>query len=180
MKKTVSAVLVVCLLLCCLHMPAAAQAEEQVIRLRINSDVAGCTEDDCARIAEILSPQVVYRFTRSGRGPVLIAAAAGGSPNGPIEAGRMYTLTCMFAAADGYALPDTLSEGDVVLECGKGITVISCEVVNMSLGLNDDGTAKTEKALRVYVKLIADGSVFRRMIGIIKDLIQRIRAWSLY
>ena len=176
MKKTVSLLLIVCLLLGCLAAPAAAEPEKSVISLRLRSDVAGCTSRDADELAEILSPQVVwYR----GSSPVSIANYAGGAEHAHMEAGRSYSVTYLLEAAEGYTLPETLSDGDLSLECGKGVAVVERAVTEMYNGNTDGGEAPRTRVLRIIAKVVVDGSPMQRIIGWFRDLILKIRSLQL-
>ena len=59
-----------------------------------------------------------------------------------MDAGRTYAITYTPEASDGDTLPETLSDGDVSLECGKGVSVISCGVIELQ---NTDLNANPEK-----------------------------------
>ncbi len=174
MKKTVSAVLAAILLLFSL-LPAAAQPEADVISLRLHSDVAGCTAADAARLIEILSPQVAYRTDGS---TVRISNAAGGGEYAHMDSGRSYYIVYTLSAAPGYQLPETLSENDISIECGKGVSLISFGVVE--LAVPSGGKDARERVLRIYANVVPDGSVFQRIVGFIKDVILKIRSWQLY
>ena len=118
MKKLISLTLAVCVLLGCLLPLASALPEGGPIVLRVNSDVAGCTDKDAEKIIEIRSPQVTY-YPNPDK-PISIANYAGGGEYAHMEAGRNYAVTCVLQAAEGYTLPETLSDGDVVFDCGNG------------------------------------------------------------
>ena len=180
MKKLISLTLILCVLLGCLVLPAAAQDETGPISLRLNSDIAGCTRMDVDKLAEIRSPQVTwYPY---GDSPIFIANYAGGGEYAHMDAGRSYSITYTLVAAEGYTLPDEVSDGDVVFDCGKGVDVISCKIVEIRR--SDSDTAPGEnprvKALRVIAVVVVDGTAFQRIIGWFKDVIMKIKAWSLY
>lgn len=178
MKKLLSLTLIVCVLLGSLLPLASAQTEaEEPIRLRLNSDVAGCTERDVEEIIEILSPQVAYYEANSC--PVSIANYAGGSEYAHMEAGRSYAITYTLQAAEGYELPEEISEDDVVFECGKGVTVLYCKVVQMQIPNPDPHVDERVRVLRIIAKVVVDGNVMQRIIGWIRDIILKIRSWQL-
>ncbi len=179
MKKITVFVLTLCLLLGCLFLPSSAESRD-VISLRLNSNVAGCTDDDAGRLIEILSPQVTY-YT-DGRGPVHVSDYAGFSLWGQMEAGRSYYLEYTLVPAEGYTLPDELSEGDVSVDCGKGVSLISCRVINLSVAGSSASTGRStvRKVLRLTATVVVDGNPFQRLIGVIKDIFLKIRTWQLY
>ena len=172
MKKLIASVLAVSVLLCCLMLPAAAQSENGVISLRLNSDVAGCTERDVDEIAEILSPQLVWYH---GNSPVSIANYAGGTEYAHMEAGRSYSIVYTLEAAEGYTLPEELSEGDISLDCGKGVSVVYCRTAEMWNGDN----APRLRVLRICAKVIVDSNPFQRIIGWFRDVILKIRSFQI-
>ena len=175
MKKLISVLLAACLLLCCLMPLAAAEPEGGPIRIRLNSDVAGCTSKDVDELIELLSPQVTW-YDNGGNGPVSIANYAGGTEYAHMEAGREYAVTYMLKAADGYTLPEEITDGDVVFECGKGAKVVYCKIAEMYAGSKDARV----RALRIIATVVPDGTVMQRIIGFIRDIILKIRTWQLY
>ena len=178
MKKMLSAALAACILLACL-LPAAARAEaDGPITLRINSNIAGRTETDYEQIVEILSPQVTYYNDRNNA--VSIANCAGGSEYAHMEAGRSYAVTCTLKAADGYTLPETLSDGDVAIECGKGAKVAYCKVAEMHVPNPDPRVDERVRVLRIIATIVVDGNPIQRIIGWFKDVILKIKSWQLY
>ena len=176
MKKLISVLLVLSVMLCCLAPLAMAEPECGTIRIRLNSNVAGCTEQDVDKLIELLSPQVTWYNNPSN--PVSIANAAGGAEHAHMEAGREYAITYMLKAADGYELPAELADGDVEFECGEGVTVIYCKIAEMHVP-GGDKYART-RAIRIIAKVIPDYTFMQRIIGIIKDIILKIRSWQLY
>ena len=179
MKKRVIAFLTACLLRYAFVLPAAAaDGGTQKISLCLRSDVAGCTEDDGDKLLEIRSPQVKLRAVNG----IYISHAAGGSLFGArMEPGRRYTLEYALVAADGCTLPETVAEGDVELECGKGVSVVSCRIVEYYTGRrNDDGSHITERTLMIVANVVTDSTVLQRVVGWFRDLWLRIRWWQLY
>ena len=177
MKKLISLTLAVCVLLGCL-LPMAAAAEKEPIILRVNSDVAGCTEKDAEQIIEIRSPQVTY-YPNPDK-PISIANYAGGGEYAHMEAGRNYSITCTLQAADGYTLPETLSDGDVVFDCGKGAKVVYCKVAEMHVPNHDPHVDVRVRVLRIVADIVVDGNPLQRIIGWFRDIILKIRSWQLY
>ena len=179
MKKIISVILTACVLLGALLPLASAQTEaEDKIHLRLNSDVAGCTERDAEQIIEILSPQVAYY--KNGDSPISIANYAGGSEYAHMEAGRNYAVTCTLQAAEGYTLPETLSDGDVVFDCGKGAKVVYCKIAEMHVPNPDPHVDERVRVIRIIADIVVDGNPLQRIIGWIRDVILKIRSWQLY
>ena len=178
MKKLISLTLILCVLLGCLALPAAAQDETGPISLRLYSDIAGCTRMDVDRLIEIRSPQVT--FDPYGESPIFITNYAGGSEYAHMDAGRNYVITYTLVAAEGYTLPEEIADGDVVFDCGKGVDVLSCKIVEIRRPDSAEGTNVRTRALRIIASVVVDGTAVQRVIGWIKDVILKIRAWSLY
>lgn len=179
MKKLLCAALAACLLLTCLLLPAAAKTEEGIF-LRINSDIAGCTRMDVDKLMEIRSPQVTwYPY---GDSPIYITNYVGYGEYAHMDAGRTYGITYTLVAADGYTLPDELAEGDVAFDCGKGVDVVYCKVVEIRRPDSDitPGENPRTKALKIVASVVVDGTTIQRVIGWFKDVILKIRSWSLY
>lgn len=180
MKKAIAVILAVWALAFCMILPAGAQAGSGAISLRLNSDVAGCTRADAEKLLEIRSGNVI--FYRGVAGPIDIANYAGGGEYAHMDAGRTYVITYTLEAADGYTLPEALADGDAALDCGKGVSVISCGIVELR---NPDlhpapGDAPTTRVLRITAKVVTDGTAIQRIIGWLKDIFLKIRWWSLY
>lgn len=180
MKKLIAVILAVCSFFCFPLLPARARAVGNVISLRLNSNIAGCTRADAEKLLEIRSAQVDY-YKENGYA-IFIADCAGGGEHAHMDAGRTYVITYTLAAAEGYTLPETLSDGDVSLECGKGVSKVSFDIIEL---WNTDpsaapGEAKTTRVLRITAKVVVDGTPIQRVIGWLKDLFLKIRSWSLY
>ena len=179
MKKWFAFLLTCCLLCGALTPLCAAQAETNVISLRLNSDIAGCTREDAEKLLEIRSGHVVY-YSGAG-GAVAIANAAGGTEGAHMDAGRTYAITYTLAAEEGYALPETLADGDVLLETGEGVTVLSCGVIELAnVNVPPAFTAARTRVLRITARVRVDGTVLQRIIGLIRDLLLKLRSWQLY
>ncbi len=177
MKKTICAVLIMCVMLCGLVLPAAAEQDDGVIRIKLNSDIAGCTKDDHSKLIEILSPQVTFYYDNSS--PIHISNAAGASEEAHLDAGRSYYIIYTLDAAEGYSFPETLSDGDIEIECGKGVSLISYDIIKLSTGKTPDPST-FHPLLRVRATVVVDGSAIQRIIGWFRDLVLRIRSWQLY
>ena len=178
MKKLISLTLAVCVLLGCLLPLASAQPEGGPIVLRVNSDVAGCTDKDAEKIIEIRSPQVTY-YPNPDK-PISIANYAGGGEYAHMEAGRNYAVTCVLQAAEGYTLPETLSDGDVVFDCGKGAKVVYCKIAEMHVPNPDPHVDERVRVIRIVADIVVDGNPIQRIIGWFRDIILKIRSWQLY
>ncbi len=173
LRKAISVLLALCALCWC-ALPAAAQRETGKIAVKLNSDIAGATRRDTDRLIELKTDNVV--LSTRGDGPVYTADCAGTVEYGELKAGRTYDVYYCLTAADGYTLPETLKDGDVEIECGKGVSVISTQIES----LNDREGNTIYRGIRIYAVVTADGSVFQRVIGYFYDLILKIKAWSLY
>lgn len=176
LKKMISVLLALCVLFLCLLPAAAAGSNFGVISVRLNSDIAGLTKDDAEKLIEIRSDNVVYK-TGNG-GPVFFADYGGTAEDGALVAGRTYTAYYSLEAADGYTLPDILNDNDVQIECGKGVSVISTQILSAKIR-GEDGNFKEYREVRIFAQVVVDGNIFQRVIGMIHDLILKIKAWSL-
>ena len=177
LKRTMSALLAVCLLCCCL-LPAAAAKPTGRIALKLNSDVAGCLYLNSDNFIEILSDNVILDPDRNA--PVSVSDYAGTVNFCPLEAGRTYYVSYELVAADGYELPEKLNDGDVQIECGKGVTVLSTQITRKSVR-GDDGVIDNAKGLLIRSKIVVDSNRFyKRVFGFLYDIYLKIRAWSLY
>lgn len=174
MKKWIAILLTLCVLSGVLLLPAGAQQETGVISLRLNSNVAGCTRENADRLIEIRSGNVVPGC--GGERAIFIANAAGGSEGAHMDAGRTYTITYTLGAAEGYTLPETLSDGDVQIETGKGVAVLHCGVIRLA----DVTGGEPVRALRITANVKVDGTAVQRFIGWLRDLILKIRSWQMY
>ena len=178
MCKKLLCILLAAVMLCCCMLPASAAAETGVIRVKLHSDIAGLTKDDDAEhFIELLSDNVVYRVHRGG--PVSVADYAGTSCRNELVAGRTYYIDYCLQAADGYTLPETISDGDVQIECGDSIDVYAVQITTGNYR-NEDGTVTVEKGLRIQARVVVDGRLFQRITGFLYDIYLKIRAWSLY
>lgn len=181
MKKLIAVILAACALFCLFLLPAGAQTEKTEISLRLNSHIAGCTRADADQLIEILSGPVKYCYDEKGYS-IFIANCVGGMEGAHMDAGRTYVITYTLEASDGYVLPETLSDGDVLLDCAKGVSVISCGVVEQKHTDPDpaSGEATTARVLRITAKVVVDGTSIQKVIGWLRDLLLKIRSWSLF
>ncbi|MBQ6162966.1 MAG: hypothetical protein IK118_00655 [Clostridia bacterium] len=173
MKKMISVALALCLMFGCLLLPAAAAQNDDVICVRLHSDIAGCMSTDTDKLIEILSPQVKLYSD------IHISNYAGASEYAHMDAGRQYYIVYTLDAAEGYELPETISDDQISIECGKGVSLISYKIVE----IREAGTTLSEpthRALRIYANVIVDGSAIQRLVGWIRDIILKIRSWQLY
>ena len=175
MKKLVSAALALVLLFGCL-LPAVSARELGQVRVRFNSDIAGCGEAQYARIFEILSDNVTYGFSH---GPMGISDYIGRPLEGGMEAGRTYDIYCLLDAADGFELPESLPDGAVTVDCGKGVTVNHVSIVYAKYRM-DDGSFETYRGIQIRASVVVDGSFMQRVVGWLKDTILKIRYWQPY
>lgn len=175
--KVFLAVLLAAITACGCMFCAAARNDIGVISLKLYSDVDGKKSTDVQELIEIRSDNVVYdnKFNE----PVSVSDYAGTVEYEPLAAGRTYFVNYYLSAAEGCTLPDSISDGDIDIECGKGVSVISAQITNGHYKL-DDGTFSDVKGLRVYARVTVDGNVFQRIVGFFHDMILKIQAWSLY
>ena len=176
LKKTLSVLFVICILGFCL-LPAAAQMQGGPIKVKLNSNIAGLTQKDVEKLFELQSDNVEYR-ERSG-GPILISDYAGTGVSGKLVAGRTYYIHYCMDPVEGVTLPEKLTDEDISITCGKGVSVISKQITYSHVR-QDDGTYEDFRGVTIYAEVVVDGNVFQRVIGWFHDLILKIRAWSLY
>lgn len=177
LKKIFSVLLAVCAVCCCLLPAASAAAEMGTVKVKLNSDIAGCTERDVDQLIELKSDNVAFR--QRADSPVHVSDYAGTMEPGKLVAGRTYYIDYSLVAADGYTLPEKLEDGDVEIECGKGVTVYHTAIVTGNIR-GEDGEIHPNKGLRIQASVVVDGNAFQRIIGWFHDLILKIKAWSLY
>ena len=155
----------------------AASADVGVVSVKLNSDIAGKTSADVDSLIELKSGSVVLHAIHGE--PVSASDYAGTPYYDAFVAGRTYYISYCLCPADGYELPDELTDENLMIECGKNVTVYS-KAITESHTRNENGGFDVEKALRIQASVLVDGNVFQRIIGWINDLILKIRAWSLY
>ncbi len=177
MKKLISVTLALILLCGCLLLPAGAARELGPVHVKLNSDVAGCGEAQYAQIFEILSGNVTYG-QKHGE-PVSISDYVGRPLEGAMEAGRTYNVSCLLDAAEGFEMPESLPEGAVTVDCGKGVTVYHIAVVYGKYRQADD-SYEIYRGIRINATVVVDSSTMQRVIGWLKDTILKIRMWQLY
>ena len=177
LKKAICALLAICVLSCCL-LPAAAAQPTGVIAVKLKSDVAGCLYLNSDNFIEIASDNVVLNPERAA--PVSVSDYAGTVNYCPLEAGRTYYVSYELVAAEGYELPDWLNEGDVQIECDKGVTVYSVQIVRANKH-DENGEVTHFKGLLIRASVVVDSNHFwKRVFGYLYDIYLKIRAWSLY
>ena len=175
-KRILSLAVAVCIAFCCV-LPAFAAEDAGKISVKLNSNLAGLTAADAEKFIEIKGGNVVY--STHGDGPVSVSDYSGTHVNEALVAGRTYYIDYVLTAADGYTLPDSVSDGEVEIECGDGVRVITSQIV--SAREKTDGIfIETFRGLRIYATVKVDGNIFQRIIGFIYDMIIKARAWSLY
>lgn len=175
--KAIFAVFLAVITVCGCLFTVAEGKEIDAISVKLNSSIAGMKNTDVQGLIEIKSDNVVFdnRFNE----PVSVADYAGTVEFGSFVAGRTYYVSYYLSAAEGFTLPDSISDVDVDIECGKGVRIISTQITHGRYRL-DDGTFEDAKGLRIYAGVTVDGNVFRRIVGFFHDVILKIKAWSLY
>ena len=177
LKKTISVLLVLCALSCCL-IPAMAEGDPGVISVRLHSDVAGCTYRESANFIEILSDNVILDPERDS--PVSISDYAGTVELCPVKAGRTYDVSYMLVAAEGCTLPAVPDDSNVKIEHGKNITVWSVQRV-VADKRSENGEWVRHEGLMIRASVVVDSNNFlKRVFGFLYDIYLKIRAWSLY
>ena len=174
-KKSICVLLV--LILAFFAMLPAAAADCGKIAVYLPSNIAGLTKRDAQKLIELKTDNVRYQ-TGNG-GPILIADYGGTPEDGALVAGRTYDIYYSLTAAEGFELPEKLADGSLEITCGKGVSVISSQIVWAPIRLVD-GSFMECRGLRIFARVVVDGNAFQRFLGMIHDWILKIKAWSLY
>ena len=177
LKKTLS-LLIASLMICVILLPATAAADVGPVSVKLNSNLAGKTENDVDAFIEVKSGNVVLRAIHGG--PVSVYDYAG-TPylDEALVAGRTYDITYCLCPAEGYDFPEKLAEGDLEIECGKNVNVFH-KTIAVGHDRNDDGTFRDDREIMIRAMVTVDGNAFQRVVGWFHDLILKIKAWSLY
>lgn len=176
LKKSIS-VLFAALILCLCLLPAVASNDTGVISVKLNSNLAGKTTDDVEAFIEIKSGNVVSRAIYGK--PVSASDYAGTPYFDALVAGRSFYIDYELLPADGFELPDKITDNNLKIECGKNVTVYSKQITE-SHTRNESGGFDVERSIRIEARVLVDGNAFQRIIGWFHDLILKISAWSLY
>ena len=176
LKKGCAVFLALCAVFCLL-LPAAAESTIDAIKVTINSDIDGVTENDAEKLFTLQSDNVIYWSKISG--PLTIADYGGTEVDDELKAGRTYFIHYYMEPAEGFELPDQISDIDLQIDCGKGVTVINTAIIASHVRL-EDGTFDDTRGVSVYARVVVDGNVLQRITGLIHDVVLKIKAWSLY
>ena len=176
LKKSISLLLALCSFFI-LMTSAAAARESGIISIKLNSDIAGMKFSDSEKLMEIKTENVIYSVLHPY--PVSVSDYAGTYTEEPLRAGRTYFINYILSAADGFELPDKLRDGDLLIECEKGVKVISSQIVYARIR-QSDGSFTDFKGLNIYAQVTVDGNFLQRIAGFFFDAYLKIRAWSLY
>ena len=177
LKKAISVMLAVLSICFCLIPAYAGEPEDDVISVKLSSNVADYTEKDTDKFIEILSDNVVY--STRGDTAVSVYNYAGTVYDGAVKAGRTYYVSYSLDAADGFTLPEELNDSNLKIECGKGVNVYSKQIVSATKK-DDEGIKVVYRGIYIQATVTVDGNIFQRIIGLISDLYIKARAWSLY
>lgn len=151
-------------------LPANAQEKIDKLSVSFSNDIVGLTDRDIDRFKVETSDNIVFDDD-----PILVADYTGAAYLGEIKPGRTYYIYYDFVAADGYELPDEVSEKNVSVQCGEGCSVIW---FGKTIGPYVDG--KPSYGLMFYTKVKTPGNFFQRFFGRIADIFLKIKAWSPY
>lgn len=178
MKKIVSVLLVVLLAALSLMPFSAAEGRKTAdVSVRLFSDLAGLDYRQPEKFAAPLSDGIEFN-TFLGLDPVLVCDYAGNMYEGKIKAGRTYTVSVSFEAADGYELPSEISEKNVSVEKDGSIDMLY--VSKTGGAYNIDGVMTPHEAVKITYMITVPSNAFQRLIGMLADLFLKIRSWSLY
>ncbi len=177
MKKQNLSLLICLIVICTCLLPAAGLQTCGTISVRLNSNIAGLTKRDVQQLFELHSDNVEYGLR--GGDPVSVADYGGTEESGRLVAGRTYSVYYVLSAADGWVLPDQLTENSLDISCGKGVKVISKAIVTSPVRM-EDGSFDVKRGVQIFAQVVVDGNVFQRVIGFLHDLILKVKAWSLY
>ena len=173
-RKTLAVILALCAAFCWV-VPAFAADDIGTISVKLNSDIDGYTSDDTDKLIEVKSDNVVL----GGRADPVYAADYGGTDyDGAFKAGRTYSVYYCLVTANGSLLPPTADELDIEYELGKGVKVITAQVVTKPGPAGD--LTNTDRGIRIFARVTVDGNAIQRFFGLIADIILKIQAWSLY
>lgn len=173
MKKTLSVVLALIILVFSMCFPVYAQENSDVFRFSLKSNVSGLTWDDYEEFAVFDTEKLKYDTGHTN--PVGIYTYAGDVYIDELKPGRTYYISHSFVAADGYEFPEEFNEENMEFDCEKGCTVLW---YNKTKGY--EGLYVTYDGLYIYTKVVVDGNIFQRIFGRIADWFLKIKAWSPY
>lgn len=157
----VSAVL--CVLLCA---GAFADVTVNEVGAYFRSDIGGCSQEDTDSFVSDVSGGVHLK-------EVTVYNAASETFEGELKPGRKYYFYFVFAADDGFVLPDK-TDGVKL----SAVTDDGCEVVwsGVTVGYGKDDPHYFE----VHTVTVTDGNFIQHFVGKICDIILRLKTWSPY
>ena len=177
MRKAIACLLAFCAVFC-MALPAFAAEPLGRFGVKLNSDVAGLTEEDYDKLFEIKYGNVEYNLNPRSAGPASVSNYVGAGEDGKLVAGRSYTIYYGLVPKEGYELPESADDLELEIECGKGVRVITTQITKGTYR-EDNGELVTRRAIRIYAVVVVDGNAFQRIIGWFHDLILKIRSWQI-
>lgn len=172
MKKTISVLLALVLLLAAFAFPAGAAEKIEIV---LSDDVAGLTrDDDPGRFAAITSGDIEFTPVRT-TDALAVYAYNGDTYFDELKAGRTYYIDYVFSPAPGHTFPEEFSDETVSVVCGEG-----CALLWYAKAVGNDGSDHMTEFFCVHTRVTVKGNVVQRIIGKLLDLILKIRSWSLY
>ncbi len=170
MKKCVCLLLAFILAFSIFTLPAYAAADTGVV-IHLSDDLDGLSARDYEKFASFTSGNCSFDLLAPA-GPVYFSDCAGTSFDGPLTAGRTYSVYYSLMPDEGLD-PQSC---ELEFDCDSGVKVISYSAVKYS----DSETTAERYGLTVFAQVTVRGSFLQRVIGIILDLIAKIKAWQLY
>ena len=172
--KKFTACLLAALCICFSLLPAAAEGTASAV-VTLRSDIAGVDYTTPERIAVIESDSIVFN-PDAFLSCIQINDCVGNIILEPLKAGRTYVVCLSFIAADGYTLPDELTEENFRIEGSDNCNVFIC---HKAFSGYREGALRDE-CIEVEAEITVDGNLFQRIIGKILDILLKIRSWSPY
>ncbi len=170
MKKCVCLLFALVFALSFLTLPASAAVSNDVV-IHLSDDLDGLTGKDYEKFAEFTSGNCSFDLLAPA-GPVYFADYAGTAVDGPLTAGRTYSVYYSFVPDEGLDAQNC----ELKFDCDSGVEVISFSAVRYA----KSETAPERYGLSVFAQITVRGSFFQRVAGFILDLIAKIKAWQLY
>lgn len=167
MKKTLCLIFVLIFAFSALSVTSFAEDKTANLAAVFNSDIAGMTEADYEKMADLSVGNLV--FHEEG---VFICDYSNQANEGAIVAGRTYFIYYYFDTADGYEFPEDIGS-NLNFTCEGNTEVVSYSLIN-------GGVPVGGEFLTICVEVKVDGNIFQKIIGFFTDMILKLKLWSLY
>lgn len=172
--KKITALILAALCICFSVLPASAEETASAV-ITLRSDIAGVDYTQPERIAVIESDGIIFN-PEAFLSCIQITDCVGNIILEPLKAGRTYVVCLSFIAADGYTLPDELTEDNFRIECSDNCNVFICHKAFSGYRQG----AKRDECIEIEAEIRVDGIFLQRFIGKILDILLKIRSWSPY